>query len=62
MTETVKLKEEEGIARSCSIGRSLQRIRKETVVLLAKTLTRLATDDSVSAVVISVKERPSVPG
>ena len=54
MTETVRLKEEDGIAVILlNRPEAFNAFEQETVVLLAKTLTRLATDDSVSAAVIS---------
>jgi 2-(1,2-epoxy-1,2-dihydrophenyl)acetyl-CoA isomerase len=54
MAESVKLKEEDGIGVVLlNRPETFNAFDQETVVLLAKTLTHLAVDDSVSAVVIS---------
>jgi 2-(1,2-epoxy-1,2-dihydrophenyl)acetyl-CoA isomerase len=54
MTESVKLKEEDGIALVLlNRPEAFNAFDQEMVVLLAKNLTHLAVDDSVSAVVIS---------
>ena len=54
MTESIKLKEENGIAVVLlDRPEAFNAFDQDMVVFLAKTLTHLATDDSVSAVVIS---------